>query len=259
MDLVIVGMGRAGGSLARASVDAGHRIVGILSRRPFDPYASLDWDRPLPPCDLAVISVSDGAIADVAGRLAANWDPSTPAIHVSGFSSVENLAALAQKGASVGSFHPLQTLPDPERGAAALAGAWVAITADDRLRPMLEEYATSLGMHPFPLADESKARYHAAAAAGANYVVEALAVAIDLLAAAGVSAAVMQPLTRRVVENVFETGAEASLTGPIARGDLATVAGQQAAADSVSPELGRQFRLLAQATALRAGTDLGDL
>ncbi len=257
MDLVIVGAGRAGGSLARASTVAGHRLAGVLSRRPQTYGPTLDWDNPLPHSDLVVVAVSDSAIREVATRLAGNWTPSVPAIHVSGFASVAELGAVADAGAAVGSFHPLQTLPDPERGAEALSGSWAAVTTlDDALADLLTGYAATLGMRSFPLADEAKGRYHAAAAAGANYVVEALAVAADLLAAAGVEMGVMQPLTTRVVENVFAIGPGASLTGPIARGDLATVAGQMAAADSVSEQVGHQFRLLAAATAARVGLEL---
>lgn len=256
MDLVVIGAGRAGGSLARAATAAGHRVIGVLSRRPQHEFPALDWDEPLPGCDLAIVAVSDGAIRDVAERLGPRWNPGIPAVHVSGFASVDALEAIAATGALVGSFHPLQTLPDPERGAAALPGAWAAITASDPLAGLLETFAESLGMRPFSLADSAKPLYHAAAAAAANYVVESLGVAADLLEAAGVDMRVVEPLTRRVVENVFDVGPAAALTGPIARGDLDTVKGQMRAADSVSPEVGEQFRLLARATALRAGVDL---
>lgn len=257
MDLVIVGAGRAGGSLALASTAAGHGVVGILSRRPQSYAPALDWDQPLPPSDLVFVAVSDSTIASVANRLAAHWSPTRPAAHLSGFASTSDLAPIAATGAAVGSFHPLQTLPDPERGAAALSGAWAAVTADDDdLARLLADFADSLGMHPFSLADADKGVYHAAAAAGSNYVVEALAVAADLLATAGVDLEVMGPLTRRVVENVFAIGPTAALTGPIARGDVETVSGQMAAADAVSSGLGRQFRLMAQATAERVGIDL---
>lgn len=257
MELVIVGMGRAGGSLARAAVGAGHTLGGVLSRRRPDLEPMLEWDTPLPSCDLIVLAVSDAAIPEVARRLVFTWPGDTPAVHLSGFVSVGALDPLADLGAAVGSFHPLQTLPDPERGAAALAGSWAALTTSDTaLSNLLSDFARSLAMRPFTLADRAKPAYHAAAAAASNYVVEALAVASDLLAAAGVDAEVVKPLTRRVIENVFAVGAEAALTGPIARNDLATVAGQQAAADGISPELGEQFRLLARATAIRAGVEL---
>lgn len=254
MDLVIVGMGRAGGALARASRMAGHSIAGVLSRRP--DAATLAWDDPLPPCDMVVIAVSDAAISEVAERLARRWDPGHPAVHLSGFVSVEALQPLAATGAATGSFHPLQTLPDPEQGAKALMGAFAAVTARDDLHGMLEDYARSLGMQPFDLADGAKPLYHAAAAAAANYVVESLGLAQDLLRAATVPARCMEPLTRQVVENVYALGAEAALTGPIARGDASTVRGQLRAVQGVSPRLGAEFRLLAEATALRAGVDV---
>ncbi|MFP3913788.1 MAG: DUF2520 domain-containing protein [Actinomycetota bacterium] len=254
MDLVIVGMGRAGGALARASAAAGHRITGVLSSRPS--VSTLSWEEPLPGCDLVIVAVSDSAIGEVAERLAPLWVRSHPAVHLSGFVSVGALEPIAARGAEVGSFHPLQTLPDPESGAAALAGAWAAVTAAEPLAEVLEEYAASLGMRAFRLADRARPLYHAAAAAAANYVVESLAVAADLLDAAGVPGRVVEPLTSRVFENVFRLGPESALTGPIARGDIATVHGQLQAAASVSPRLGEEFRHLAEATALRVGVDL---
>ena len=254
MDLLIIGPGRAGGSIARAAVAAGHRLVGVLSRSPTDLEPVLSWDALRPSASLGIVAVTDSAIHEVAERLAPVWPADTPVAHLSGFRSVRALDPIG--GVSAGSFHPLQTLPDPEHGADGLRGAWAAITADEPLASLLERFADDLGMHPFHLEDEAKPAYHAAAAAGANYVVESLAVAFDLLAAANVPFQVLEPLTRRVVENVFALGPAESLTGPIARGDLETVTGQMQAAAAISESLGRQFRLLAEATAVRAGVRL---
>jgi predicted short-subunit dehydrogenase-like oxidoreductase (DUF2520 family) len=255
MDVIVVGPGRAGGSLAIAATAAGHRLVGVLARHPGRFRPLLPWDRALPPADLAVIAVRDDAIGEVAARLAPFWDLGTVAVHLSGFTSLSALDPLSERGVGVGSLHPLQTLPDPERGAAALPGSWAAVTADAQARPVIVELAASIGLRPFDLADAAKPLYHAAASAAANYVVEALAVASDLMAAAGVAHEVLAPLTRAVVDNVFEVGPERALTGPLARGDRGTVAGQLAAASAVSAELGEQFRLLTAATARRAGLD----
>lgn len=257
MDLVIVGAGRAGGALAIAARSAGHTIAGVVTRRPTQLGPAHAWDSPLPPADLVIVAVSDDAIADVAHRLAPVWHDAVPAVHVSGFVPVASLEAIASLGAPTGSLHPLQTLPDPNAGASALTGAWSAVTtAHADLASLLDQFAISLGMRPFRLADDVKGLYHAAAAAGANYVVEVLAVAADLLDAAGVRPEVLEPLTRQVVDNVFALGAGAALTGPVARGDLATVAGQMKAAASVSPALGRQFEWLTRATADRVGLEL---
>lgn len=256
MDLVIVGPGRAGGSLALAARAGGHDVVGVLSRSPTAFGRPLSWDAPLPRCDLLVVAVSDSAIEAVSERLAPWVGEVDAAVHLSGFVSVEALDQIAAAGLPTGSFHPLQTLPDPVQGSESLEGAWVAVTAGPGLSSRLTDLAHSLGMQPFPLADTAKPLYHAAAAASANYVVESLALAADLLAAADVPFEAIEPLTRRVVDNVFALGPAASLTGPIARGDMATVAGQIAAAHGVSDSVGEQFRALAEATALRVGRRL---
>ncbi|MGA7271628.1 MAG: DUF2520 domain-containing protein [Acidimicrobiia bacterium] len=257
MDLVIVGAGRAAGSLALASLRAGHQLVGILARRPAGFGPALDWETPLPASDLVLVAVSDSAITEVAHRLAPHWRGRTPAVHLSGFTSIAALDPIAALGASTGSFHPLQSLPDPVRGSQALGGAWAAITTSDpTLSELLHTFAASLEMRPFLLADGDKALYHAAASAAANYLVEALAVCRDLLEGADVPFAVMEPLARTVLGHVFETDPDTALTGPIVRGDLPTVVGQIRAAQDLSPSLGRQFRLLAQATAARVGLEL---
>jgi predicted short-subunit dehydrogenase-like oxidoreductase (DUF2520 family) len=252
-DLVIVGAGRAGGSLALASLAAGHDVVGTLTRSGSTEYGpALDWDADLPPADLLVVAVRDGAIGEVAARLAGHCRRVAGAVHVSGATPVGALGAIAPQ-CPVGSFHPLQTLPDPVAGAAALAGASVAVTADGALGDALDEYARSLGMRPFPLADDVRRAYHAGAAAAANFVVESLAVAADLFDAAGVPLDAARPLVEQVVDNVFELGAAAALTGPVARGDVDTVRAQQSAATETG--VGDEFALLVAALARRTGQD----
>lgn len=251
----MVGPGRAGGSILVASQAAGHRIAGVLSRRP-TPFGPLvGWDTPLPPCDLVVVAVQDNALAEVAATLSPLAGSAGAAIHLSGLAPVGVLAPLAAAGVATGSLHPLQTLPDAATGARSLAGSWAALTAPPDLAALLSRFADSLGMRPFPLADDVKPTYHAGASAASNYVAVALGVANELLQVAGAPRQAVEPLTKRVVENAFARGDEA-LTGPLARGDLGTVAGQMAAAAAVSPALGRQFRLLTEAAAARTGRNL---
>jgi predicted short-subunit dehydrogenase-like oxidoreductase (DUF2520 family) len=260
MRLVMVGPGRAGGSLALAASAAGHRLVGVLARS--NEFArrhlihELSWESPLPEADLLVVSVRDDAIPEVAERLAGLSTSIPSAVHLSGFTSIKALAPLSQSGMTVGSFHPLQTLPNPETGSEALAGAWVAVTAEEPLRSVLHGFASDLSMHPIDLDDGSKPAYHAGASAASNFLVTALAIAHDLFASAGVPLAAVEALSRQVLTNAYGLGPAAALTGPIARGDLATVAGHLAAAERVSDSVGREFRLMAEATAIRAGTRL---
>ncbi len=262
MRLVIVGPGRAGTALALAASTAGHRVVAVAGR---DPEATsvaasalgadaLDISDPMPEADLVVVAVRDDAIGEVASAIATAAAAAGPAaIHLSGAVPVSALAPLAAAGMATGSFHPLQTLPDPARGAARLAGAWVAITAGGALRDRLIELAGSIGMHPFDLDDEHKAVYHAAAAAAANFPLGALVMAESLFSAAGVSFAAARPLVETVVANAFELGPRSSLTGPVARGDAGTVESQIRAVAEYAPSLADDFRTLVVVLARIAG------
>jgi predicted short-subunit dehydrogenase-like oxidoreductase (DUF2520 family) len=253
MRLTIVGPGRAGGSIAIAAVRAGHQISGILSRSGDTSFGPLiPPDGPLPESDLLLIAVRDDAIIEVAEDLADRAGAIPVAAHLSGFVPLTSLRALAERGLSIGGFHPLQTLPDPQRGADALGGSFVGIDGDALAVDVLTYLASSLRMEPFRLDDTIRPAYHAAAAAASNFVLTALATSGDLFHSAGVDPRVARPLVERAVANFYDQGALA-LTGPIARADTDTVIGHLEAARSVSEEVGRQFRLMAEATAIRAG------
>ena len=101
--------------------------------------------------------------------------------------------------------------------------------------------------------DEDKPLYHAAAAAAANFPLAALGIAARLFEAAGVPFSAAEPLVRAVVDNAFSLGPDAALTGPIARGDLGTVAVQVAAVERSAAELAPAFRDMSRATAVVAG------
>ena len=253
---MIVGPGRAGGAIGIAASGAGHEIVGVLTRSPErSPWPVLPWEEPLPECDLALVAVRDDAITAVIERLVDLMADVGVVAHLSGFVPVLALRPIQERGTAVGGFHPLQTLPDPETGAAALAGAYVGIDGDPLAVDVLTHLAASLSMEPFPLDDSARPAYHAAAAAASNFVVTALAVSGDLFDSAGIDPGVSRPLVERVVANSFEAGPAAALTGPISRGDIETVIGHLTAAHAVSEHVGRQFRLLAEATTIRAGRE----
>ena len=245
MDISLVGPGRAGMSLALAATEAGHRVGAVVARRTEAASDAaqrvgatpLEIGDELPLSDLVIIAVRDDAIVPVASALASSVSRCRAAVHVSGLAPASHLDPLAGAGLDTGSFHPLQTLPTPEAGAARLAGAWIGITAEvPALADRLEELANSLGAHPFALAESAKATYHAGAAAAANFPLAALTMAADLFERAGIPWQAARPLVEAVVANAFELGPRAALTGPVARGDVATVSGQFDAVHRNAPE-----------------------
>ncbi|HAS12216.1 MAG TPA: DUF2520 domain-containing protein [Acidimicrobiaceae bacterium] len=211
VDARIIGPGRAGGALATALSGAGWRVDGPLGRD-HDPATATAGAR------VVLLAVPDG---DVAG-LAASLAPGDAVVaHVAGSLGLDVLAP-HQRVASV---HPLVSLPDADLGARRLAGAWFAVAGD----PVAAEVVDALGGRSVAVADEDRTTYHAAAAVAANHLVALLGQVERLARQVGVPLEAYLDLARGAFDNVAEVGPAAALTGPVARGDRATVARHLAA------------------------------
>jgi predicted short-subunit dehydrogenase-like oxidoreductase (DUF2520 family) len=131
--------------------------------------------------------------------------------------------------------HPLVTVAGADARFDA-AGCVIAGSTPRALRTAAV-LARALGMRTAVVADEDRALYHAAAAMASNYVVTLAAAAERLADAVGVERPLLVPLVRAAIDNWAADGAARALTGPIARGDEATVARQRAAVAQRAPEL----------------------
>ena len=181
--------------------------------------------------DVVLLCVPDTAISDVARRLTPGraWVG-----HVSGATPLAALEPHARRF----SLHPLQTF-DRSGDPSQFDGAWAAVTGDtEDALAVARELAEILGLHPFDLADGDRTLYHAGAVFASNYLVTLQRAAVRL----GVPAQGLAPLMTRTIENGF------ALTGPIARGDWATVGAHERAIREAHPELELLYETLAQAT-----------
>ncbi len=249
MDIALVGPGRAGTAVARALVDAGHRVISVAGRTPDAESAQIAADRfdaRIEPVQsvgrgaaLVLIATPDDAIGATASAVAQSLEPDALVMHVAGALGLAPFLPLVETrpDVQVGALHPLQTLPTPDT---PLAGAWAAVAGP----PLVTELARELGMHPFAVADDHRAMYHAAAVIASNHVVALLGQVERLADAAGVPFAAFEPLTRSAVEHSFDVGPAAALTGPVARGDVATVRGHL---DAIPDDERRSYRALADA------------
>lgn len=255
LTFAVVGAGRLGTSIALALRNAGADLAGYTCRTPAGVSRAanilgISGCADIPALvraharsvDLYVLSVPDAALGGVACELAealsaaqspADRDPRTVVMHTSGATSTAVLAACADRGCLTLSFHPLQTFSDPATGAEGLAGATVAVTAapgDDPEEALQlgERIARAVGASPLRLAEEHRVLYHTAATMASNYLVTLAHVAENLLCAAGVpredALPALLPLMRRAVDNLATQGSVLALTGPLSRGDTATVA-----------------------------------
>lgn len=228
----IVGRGRLGRALTGALRDAGVPVDGPLGR-----------GADCADADVALLCVPDGEIAVAAGAVA----PGRLVGHCSGATT---LAPLAPHEAF--SLHPLMTVP--AEGAPPFAGATAAVAgATPRAAAVAAALARALGMTAVAVADGDRAAYHAAASIASNFLVTLQAAAERIAATAGVDRAALVPLVRATVDNWAALGPERALTGPLVRGDEATVARQRAAIAQRAPELTALFDALADATRALAG------
>jgi predicted short-subunit dehydrogenase-like oxidoreductase (DUF2520 family) len=234
----IVGPGRVGTALARALRGAGVDVDGPLGR----------GERP-ERCDAIVLCVPDAEIPAAAEVVTA----AAPLVgHTSGATP---LSALAHTGVPAFGLHPLQSFAHPDVGFEG-AGAAVAGTTPEALA-FATALAERLGMTPFEIDDDGRAAYHAAASVASNFLVTLESAAETIAAGAGLSPAdaraLLMPLVRQTVENVAELGPDQALTGPVARGDEATVEAQRAAVEEAAPELLDLFDELVRHTRALAG------
>jgi predicted short-subunit dehydrogenase-like oxidoreductase (DUF2520 family) len=108
-------------------------------------------------------------------------------------------------------------------------------------------------MRAVKVADEDRGAYHAAASIASNLLVTLEAAAERIAGSAGVGRELLVPLVRATVDNWTALGPERALTGPVARGDEATVARQRSAVADRAPDLLPMFDALVEATRALAG------
>jgi predicted short-subunit dehydrogenase-like oxidoreductase (DUF2520 family) len=216
--LRVVGPGRAGSALSAALAAVGWSVAEPVRRgEPLEGAAE--------GVDLLVLATPDAAIAAVAAAI----EPveSTAVAHLAGSLGLDVLAPHPRRAA----LHPLVSLPDADVGARRLrAGAWFAVAGDPPgARALVEEVVADLGGRSFTVADADRAVYHAAAAIASNHLVALLGQVERVAASVGVPLEAYLDLVRATLDNVTELGPAGALTGPVARGDWATVERHRAA------------------------------
>jgi predicted short-subunit dehydrogenase-like oxidoreductase (DUF2520 family) len=217
--------------IERAHVIGSGRVGSALGARLRERGVAVGEDDP----DVVLLCVPDTAIADVSRSLAPGraWVG-----HVSGATPLASLEPHERRF----SLHPLQSF-DRSGDPAQLDGVWAAVTGEtSEALAVARELAETLGLRAFELADGDRTLYHAGAVFASNYLVTLQRAAVRL----GVPPDGVVPLMRGTIAHGFE------LTGPIARGDWATVEAHKEAIRAEHPELEHLYDTLAGATVLLA-------
>jgi predicted short-subunit dehydrogenase-like oxidoreductase (DUF2520 family) len=200
-----------------------------------------------------LVAVSDQGIAPVAASLAAAGMRSGVALHTCGAKGPEALAALRAAGVACGLLHPLQTLATPEQGVKALPNAAFAVSGDpaavDWARRIAAVVTASRG-RVLHISADRLSYYHAGAVMASNAVTGVLDAAVLLMAQAGIgpddALQALAPLARASVDNAVTLGPRRALTGPVVRGDGATVALHRSAVRDCGPAVAALYDAVAR-------------
>jgi len=267
----IAGGGRVGQAIGRILRESGEPVTCVACRTVERGRSAAEFIggtvRPVSFKDLPahasriLVAVPDEALESVAGAL--DLDGGI-VLHTCGSRGPDALDVLRARGVFCGTLHPLQTIPEPAAGVAALRGAAFAISGDDEAADWAARIAGLAGGEVLRIDPGSSALYHAAAVMASNYITALLGAAESLLEAVGVEAPrarrALAPLVRASVENALRLGPVEALTGPIQRGDAATVAAHVSALSAVRepiPALYRAAGLEALELAAQRGLSAG--
>ena len=176
--------------------------------------------------DLVWITVPDDVIADVAARLAPTQEwRGTTVFHSSGALTSDVLSPLREKGAKTASVHPSMTFV--RQSLPRLAGVPFGVEGDAAAVRLARKIVGELGGTTFPIKAQNKALYHVFGTFASPMVVALMTSLEQVGKAAGIKPSdlrtIAAPLLRQTLSNYLEHGAAAAFSGPLVRGDIATI------------------------------------
>ena len=224
---------RASAAAAVKFVSAGHAVDHLDEMRPADVW---------------MIATRDDAIVPSCVTLAASGKivPGNIVFHVSGATPSSDLNPASERGARIASVHPIKTFSDARLAAQTFPGTYCGAEGDLEALKVLKPAFVKIGAKVLDINPELKPIYHAGGVFACNYLVALIEAALRAHEKAGIPRAAslkaLEPMVRETVDAIFDKGPEQALTGPISRGDVATVRRQLAMVRGWDAELGGLYR-----------------
>jgi predicted short-subunit dehydrogenase-like oxidoreductase (DUF2520 family) len=273
-DIAIIGPGKVGTAIAILAARAGYRIasIGARDRRQAARASAIIKGRPgvedIPTAaasaSIVLLSVTDSAIEPLCDELAGMgaFTPGCTVAHCCGALGSDILHSAKERcSCQIASMHPLQTFPSAQAAVKSMKGAHFFCEGDAQAVTTLKKLIRAIGGQAVELAGaeanpRAKALYHASACLASNYLVALMDAALTTAKLAGLPAdqawAGLEKLVQATLENISTVGPADALTGPIARGDVATVK-RHLQALAGEKELTQLYRAMGQWTVKLAG------
>jgi predicted short-subunit dehydrogenase-like oxidoreductase (DUF2520 family) len=204
----------------------------------------------LRPADLFLIGTPDQSIADCCQLLVASNVLRTGNIvfHCSGALPASILQGAKHAGGLIASSHPIKSFADPSLCITDFTGTFCGVEGDADAVIVLTKAFQAIGGQTLHVDGANKTFYHAASVIASNYLTALIELSIQSYVKAGLTRQqalqIIEPIAHGTIGNIVELDTALALTGPIARGDVATVTTQLRAFQSWNPEYGELYRRL---------------
>ena len=273
LSVAIVGCGKVGTAFGRLLKKAGHTIVGVSTNHEATAkkaaeilgtprFSEKPWQLTAQ-AQVVFITTPDDVIKKTCQVIAkeGGFQKGSVVIHCSGALPSSILSSARDCGASVASLHPLQSFSSAKEAELLVGGSYCTVEGDPQALPTVRRLTQDLKGRLLEISSDGKSLYHAAAVVASNYLVALIHTAQCLFKSAGlppeVSFDALSPLVQGTLKNIEKLGIPKALTGPIARGDIATVEAHLDAIKESAPGFLETYRILGQVTidlAQRKGT-----
>ncbi|MDD5544527.1 MAG: DUF2520 domain-containing protein [Acidobacteriia bacterium] len=251
--IVVIGAGRVGQTLARLLSESGYTIEAVVCRSLSAARAARRFTRArrgatrleetfLSRSGIIWITTPDDAIASTAlalAQLPMKW-AGRVVIHSSGALSSLVLKPLRQRGASVGSLHPIQTFTSPRQAIKRSHGIFYTFEGDAAAQAVARRLVQSLDGRLTRIKSKFKPLYHCAGSFACGGLMAPLSIAYEIYEKIGIrrdaARSMLQPLIESTLEMSRPSTLKKSLTGPISRGDELTIRQHLLALEQMTPQ-----------------------
>ncbi len=249
MKIGIIGAGKVGIALGHVLQNKGFAVVAVASRRdeslelarnyiPGKCMYTKDVSEVVRYADVVAVTTQDREIHAVAKEIFQKTDRLDQKLffHTSGAHPATELSPLEQKGAMLGSLHPLQTFPDVNSGIVALPRTYIFIEGDEKALPVLDLLASTIGFKAVRIESKNKLLYHLSAVFVCNLLTALMHTGEGIVNRIGIELTPFFPIIETTLRNIENKGPLLSLTGPVVRGDAETVASHLEAIKGMEPQ-----------------------
>ncbi len=237
MKIGIIGAGKVGSAIGHAMREKGLPVGAISDIRPESLVTArrylgegcLTTSRNadvVEASDVIAVTTQDREIGRVARDLYESGVPVGGKLffHTSGAHPSGALKPLDEKGAILGSLHPLQTFPDIDSAIEVLPSTYIFVEGGEEALRTLSVLGNTIGHKAVTIEGSHKVLYHLSAVFVCNLLCALFGSAEGIMEKIGIGLEPFHPIINATLRNIEEKGPLMSLTGPVIRGDAETVA-----------------------------------